>query len=356
MSKSLSILFGGVAFTFAIAASAAPNDSSYNNDPALWQQFKAKQGIAELDAEINKRATPLPPTAPLIAPIATPRIPVLVSTPVSAPTAIPEPVVVVQNGHELKDCPILCPDMVVISPGKFLRGSPATEEGRNANEGPQHEITIAYSFAIGKSHITRAEWERCVADEKCPVRTNNDKLLADYPVIGVSWNDAQRYIVWLNKKTGKNYRLLSESEWEFVARAGSHTAYWWGDDFDKSKFPKPLNGNKIMVRESIPANPWGVPDMIGNVPEWVQDCWHDSFVYQSAYDAPPFDGSAWITSVCSQRVVRGAPFNAKREEMRSANRNKQSAGYSGLNFANFNGTNLGFRISRTIAPVEVNVR
>lgn len=210
-----------------------------------------------------------------------------------------------ETGDTFRDCPE-CPEMTVIRAGSFSMGSPETEQGRYDNEGPAHLVSVP-TFAIGKYELTFDEWDACVVDNGCkhlPVRNQTDR--GRYPVADVSWADAKSYISWLGRRTGKRYRLPSEAEWEFAARAGTKGSF----PFEIPKGPWSYR-NEIgpglahvdaawsAVVGSYPQNRWGLHDMIGNVSEWVEDCWHGS------YDRAPSDGSAWVGKNCYHRVVRG---------------------------------------------------
>ena len=133
------------------------------------------------------------------------------------------------SGESFRDCPD-CPEMVVAPAGSFAMGSPETEPDRMAQEGPQHRVTFAEPFAVGRFAVTFAEWDACAADGGCGGYKPGDQGWGrgNRPVINVDWNDAKAYVQWLSKKTGKPYRLLSEAEREYVARAGTATPFWWG--------------------------------------------------------------------------------------------------------------------------------
>ena len=185
---------------------------------------------------------------------------------------------------EFQDC-AACPPMVVVQPGKFDMGSPASEKGRSSNEGPVHSVQIDYPFAVGKHEVTFNEWDACVADGGCRQYKAKDYGLGrgNRPVIDVTWIHAKAYADWLSKKTGKTYRLLSEAEWEYAARAGSKTTYWWGStashefaNYGKDK----CCGSEVRGRDqwemtspvgAFPPNAFGIHDMLGNVWEWVED-------------------------------------------------------------------------------------
>jgi formylglycine-generating enzyme required for sulfatase activity len=136
-------------------------------------------------------------------------------------------------GDSFRECAKDCPKMVVVPAGAFLMGSPATEKGRYPNEGPQHEVTIAKQFAVSKFEVTWDDWDACVKYGDCPPVNDSGFGRGTRPVINVSWDDAQQYAAWLSMMTGRPYRLLTEAEWEYAARAGSTTAYFWGDEIGK---------------------------------------------------------------------------------------------------------------------------
>jgi formylglycine-generating enzyme required for sulfatase activity len=132
-------------------------------------------------------------------------------------------------GSDFKECAKGCPGMIVIPAGKFVMGAPKNESDRNASEGPPHEVTIAKPFAVSKFEVTFEEWDACAAAAACP-RVPDSWGRGEMPVINVSWVDVKRYVTWLSQLTGKHYRLLTEAEWEYAARAGSNTRYSWGND------------------------------------------------------------------------------------------------------------------------------
>jgi hypothetical protein len=140
-----------------------------------------------------------------------------------------EKAITAESGSEFKECASGCPVMIVIPAGKFTMGSPESEPGRLASEGPQHEVTIAEPFAVSKFEVSFQEWDACVAAGQCP-RVPDQWGRGPMPAINVSWRDAKEYVAWLSQLTGKEYRLLTEAEWEYAARAGAMTRYSWGDD------------------------------------------------------------------------------------------------------------------------------
>jgi formylglycine-generating enzyme required for sulfatase activity len=145
-------------------------------------------------------------------------------------------------GSDFKECTSGCPVMIVIPAGKFIMGSSENEPDREASEGPQHEVTVAKPFAVSKFEVTFEEWDACVAAAACP-RVPDHWGRGEMPVINVSWGDAKQYVGWLSQLTGKEYRLLTEAEWEYAARAGANTRYSWGDD--------PRRGNAIATAAAV---------------------------------------------------------------------------------------------------------
>jgi formylglycine-generating enzyme required for sulfatase activity len=249
-----------------------------------------------------------------------------------------------------------CPEMIVVPAGKFMMGSPTSEAGRSANEGPQHTVTFARQFAVGQFTVTFNEWDACVADGGCNGYRPSDEGWGRgrLPVINVSWLDAKAYVAWLAKKTGKSYRLLSEAEQEYVTRAGTTTPFWWGDliSVSQANYDGTLtygNGTAGIFRDrTVPVdmfdpNPWGLYQVHGNVWEWTQDCAHDS------YDGAPTDGSAWTGSDCSFRVIRGGCW-VSLPQARSASRGGQFSDSRGRHSAIVRGYDFGFRVGRTLLP------
>lgn len=219
-----------------------------------------------------------------------------------------------------KDC-AHCPEMVVIPAGSFTMGADkATTKGAKAYEGPPHEVTIR-RFAIGRYEVTFAEWDACVAAKGCPYRPNDRGWgRGRRPVINVSWHDANRYLRWLARTTGKPYRLPSEAEWEYAARAGTTTGYWWGDALGRRRANCLVCGGRWGGRRTAPVgrfrpNPFGLYDVLGNAWEWVADCWHDG------YAGAPADGRAWVAGGnCGLRVLRGGSWLSLARSLRVTHR------------------------------------
>ncbi|NQV98856.1 MAG: SUMF1/EgtB/PvdO family nonheme iron enzyme [Rhodospirillales bacterium] len=217
-----------------------------------------------------------------------------------------------------------CPSMVVVPSGSFTMGSPEDEIGRHPKEieGPTHLVTVPRAFAVGQFEITFREWDACYAAGGCAQNPQDRGWgRGNRPVMYVSWFDIQQYLQWISNVTGQDYRLLTESEWEFVARAGSSSAYWWGNKVGVDKANclgcgENFNGAMTVPTGSMVQNPFGLYDVHGNVYEWVQDCWNGS------YAGAPNDGSAWINGDCSLRVLRGGAWGKEPINIRSARRIK----------------------------------
>jgi len=249
-------------------------------------------------------------------------------------------------GQTFRDC-AECPEMVVVPAGSFIMGSPESEPYRLLTEGPQHQVTIPHPFAVGKYEVTFDEWDACVRGGGC---SHNAKDPFGWgrgrrPVIDVSWNDAKEYTAWLSRKTGKTYRLLSEAEWEYAARAGTTTAFAFGDritmrqanygtDITYAGKPTPVGQGKTVEVGSYQPNAFGLYDMHGNALEWTEDCWNDR------YNGAPMDGSAWTAGECSQRVLRGGSWDEDLWLLRSAWRTTLSSADRG--------TFVGLRVAKTI--------
>ncbi len=260
-------------------------------------------------------------------------------------------------GDTFRDCDV-CPVMVVVSEGKFTMGTPVSEPKSENRERPRHDVTISRRFAMGIFEITFDEWDACVEAKGCNNYLPDDERWGrgKRPVIYVNWHDADAYVEWLSQVTGEDYRLPSEAEWEFSARAGTATAYSFGNDegdlclfansadaslnAGKDEGYLPLDCNDGFGTETAPVgsfkpNPYGIYDVHGNVWEWVADCWNDT------YAGAPSDGSAWTEGSCNQRVLRSASWvDARGGSLRS--------GHRGRIDVSMRSNNLGFRVARTI--------
>jgi formylglycine-generating enzyme required for sulfatase activity len=234
-----------------------------------------------------------------------------------------------------------CPEMVVVPAGAFTMGSPTSEPERNDGE-TLVAVKIAKPFAVGEFAVTFAEWDACVIEGGCDGYRPSDEDWGrvNHPVINVSWDDARKYVAWVNSKTGKTYRLLSESEREYVTRAGSTTPFWWGSSITPKQANYDDRGfesrHKTMPVDSFAANPWGLYNVHGNVWEWTQDCWNDS------NDRNPGDGSASSSGDCSRHALRGGSWVSYAAGLRAASR----VWYA----VNYRGSRNGFRVARTLTP------
>jgi formylglycine-generating enzyme required for sulfatase activity len=234
-----------------------------------------------------------------------------------------------------------CPEMVVVPAGEFMMGSPENEKDHSDDEGPRHAVKIAKRFAVSKFEITFDQWDTCVTKGECTLSGAGGSTWGRgrQPAINVSWEDAQQFVRWLSKLTGREYRLLSEAEWEYAARAGTATPYSFeGDETvlgEYAWYDKNSEYQAHPVGERKP-NAFGLFDVHGNVWEWVEDCYHDS------YKGAPTDGSAWTEGDCSRRMVRGGSWVWAPQGVRSASR----AGYASLIRRSY----AGFRVGRTLNP------
>ncbi len=286
----------------------------------------------------------------------------------------PPPVDATAPGSVFRDCPT-CPEMVVVPEGEFLMGSDRRDDESDDNERPRHRVTLG-GFALGVHEVTRDEYEAFVAatgrgsGDRCAAFDAEDRRwewrseaswrspgypqAGDHPVVCVNWEDAQAYVRWLSAETGEQYRLPSESEWEYAARAGTTTRRHWGDDADdgcayangadrtaKRRFDNWTVADctdGVVWTSPVGAyepNAFGLHDTLGNVWEWVEDCWHDD------YDGAPRDGSAWTRGGdCGRRVLRGGSWNLYPRDLRSAYRLRYDA--------ESRYTNNGFRVARTL--------
>jgi formylglycine-generating enzyme required for sulfatase activity/DNA-binding winged helix-turn-helix (wHTH) protein len=243
-------------------------------------------------------------------------------------------------GAAFRECAADCPEMVVLPSGQFLMGSAASEQHHYKAEEPQHIVTIAKTFAVGKFPVTFTDWDACATYGDCARGIPDDgNGRGRIPVVNVNWQDAQRYVAWLSRITGKTYRLLSEAEFEYAARAGTQTAYYWGNDVGKGNAVCADCGSawdrkQLTLVGSFPPNPFGLYDMAGNVREWVEDCLHDNYV------GAPDNGSAWTAPDCKTHVLRGGAWLGSHVALRSAFRIQISNGDRN--------TTIGFRVARTL--------
>jgi formylglycine-generating enzyme required for sulfatase activity len=242
-------------------------------------------------------------------------------------------------GSDFKEC-ALCPTMVVVPKGRYRMGSenhPRIER----REQPAHDVTIGPTLAVGKFEITFDEWDACASYGDCRKNVGAQTWgRGQRPVINVSWRDAQSYIGWLSRMTGKKYRLLSEAEWEYAARGGKGaTWFWFGNDegpLAKHAWFETNAEQQTHPVGQLAANPFGLHDMYGNVYEWTDDCFNVN------YEGAPEDGTAWLAGNCTRRVVRGGSWLYGARILRSANRDWQAYDKGA--------DHIGFRIARNLGP------
>jgi formylglycine-generating enzyme required for sulfatase activity len=275
-----------------------------------------------------------------------------------------------QTNREFQECSD-CPQMVAIPAGTFRMGSPAAEQGRFDSEGPQHLVSLR-AFALGKYDVTTGQfliflrdtryqpapcdpilglgWKTTIQGLAYPPGETDPPL---EPASCLNWNDAQAYITWLNgkvrdlpsaaKQHGGPYRLPSEAEWEYAARAGTTTSRWWGDAIGTDKAN--CNGcgsqwdNRLIAPVgSFGPNPFGLDDMLGNIWQWVEDCWNENYV------GAPTNGSAWLAGDCKKRVMRGGSWSNMPVFIRSATRSRGNVAGGDFDYSSY----AGFRVARTL--------
>ena len=249
-------------------------------------------------------------------------------------------------GERFRDCSV-CPEMVVVPGGDFVMGSPSQEVGRTQHESPQHKVLVPKSFAIALYETKISEWKSCVSEGACDLgghaqseggsKVGWREWKRTHPAVEISWDDSKKYVAWLTSKTAFEYRLPTEAEWEHAARGGTTEARFW-DKLEgmACEFANLAGQNSCSdgYEEGAPvgsyrANAFGLYDMLGNVAEWVEDCWYES------YDGAPTDGrartrvpdmasdgSADLYSVgdCNEKVYRGGDWHSALHEARSASR------------------------------------
>jgi len=246
-------------------------------------------------------------------------------------------------GDPFQEC-TECPEMIVVQAGNFMMGS---SDGKGGSEQPQHSVTFAKRFAVSKYELTFAEWDACAVQGRCTTRVTDSGFgRGRQPVINVSWSEAKEYVAWLSKITGKSYRLLSDAEYEYAARAGTQTVYPWGNDINANGTAmancagcgSKWDGRQPAQVGSFAPNEFGLYDMAGNVSEWTEDCFHEN------YEGAPTDGSPWVEGgvSCDRRVIRGGGWFFSPDFLRSAS----SYWYPSEDRYDF----LGFRIARTLTP------
>ena len=269
--------------------------------------------------------------------------------------------------HEFRDC-AECPEMVTIPAGRFVMGSAAGEHGRFDAEGPRHPVAVR-SFALGKHDVTNEEfliflretgYQPAPCDPMLGVAWRSPGRGIAYPPVEsepprwpafcLNWFDAKAYIAWLNAKlrgaergADGPYRLPSEAEWEYAARAGRAAARWWGEaigvgNANCNGCGSKWDGHEVAPVGSFAANPFGPYDVLGNLWQWTEDCWNES------YAGAPADGTAWTTGDCGKRVLRGGSWSNLPEFVRSAARSRADAAGRDIDYSSY----AGFRVARTL--------
>jgi formylglycine-generating enzyme required for sulfatase activity len=264
------------------------------------------------DRMASRRENPTPPSH--VTPSAQNAPPGQAGSRAEALNAVPSPVARSLRSNDFRDCDT-CPVMVMLPAGSFSMGSNA-----DPSERPLHSVHIG-PFAIGKFELTRTEWDTCVTEGGCHYKPAQAEPAPErQPMTNLSWDDAAQYVQWLAKRTSKPYRLPSEAEWEYAARAGTSARYSWGDQVGVGKAScngcgGPRDSLHPPAIATYASNPWGLDDMHGGVAEWVEDCWH------SNYQGTPTDGSAWHTPSCPKHVLRGGSWNNPPADITSSSRN-----------------------------------
>jgi formylglycine-generating enzyme required for sulfatase activity len=276
----------------AVLAARAPPPA-----PAATAQTEPPRRVAEAQAGSNASAPRSPPAVAALVP----------------PRPAPEPA-----ATTFKDCDS-CPTMVRIPAGSFLMGLASGDQ----SAGPQHRVTIR-AFAIGQHPVTVAEWKACVADGGCSFTPRMTSPQDRTPVYNISWDDAQMFLRWISQKTGKSYRLPTEAEWEYAARANTASRYWWGDNAGSSLANCSDCGGRQDARTPLPvgsfkANAFGLHDVHGGVAQWMADCWAPNYAHA------PADGSAYDVRNCQKRVLRGGSFRNERTDITAFARNNYDA-------------------------------
>jgi formylglycine-generating enzyme required for sulfatase activity/class 3 adenylate cyclase len=310
LSLTLLVIAGGVLWYMLLQPRGKVGDQASTSVSPPAEQPKAPT----LPAPAVKQAAPQPPPAPAVAPIPQqaapqPQLPPAAKQaaplPQSASPAAPATAPKMQPAPSVRE-----PEMTALRGGSFAMGG-----NEELSEKPVHQVTIK-PFAISKFPVSVREWNECAAAKACGfVATGKD----DAPITNVSWSDAKQYVGWLAEATRKAYRLPTEAEWEYAARGGTQTKFWWGDQFQsgmancKNCADIPAAEQPIKVG-SLKPNPFGLHDMGGGVDQWVEDCWHKN------YQGAPLDGSAWVERECASHVLRSGSWKNDARSVRPSNR------------------------------------
>ena len=334
---------------FELAFWNSIKDSSHASDYEAYLKAYPKGRFAALAqarmARLRAPAAPgtaAPPAAPPSASTSPPAAPAASTTkartpparPAAAGAAPPAATATANSGAELRDCQS-CPMLVSLPAGSFTMGSNSSDP----SEKPAHQVAITAPFAIGKFEVTVQQWNACVTANGCQKVVQATNANPSAPVRDVSWDDAQQYVKWLSMLSGEAYRLPTEAEWEYAARGGAATAYWWGDKMAAGKANckdcgPPWSDKAPANAGSFVPNGFGLYDTSGSVWEWVADCWHNNFK-----DAPA-DGRAWDEPGCRVRVIRGGSWREGTPYMVASTRFKYDA--------SVRQAQNGFRVARSV--------
>lgn len=318
----------------AILVFAAPGEGADAKVKEIpFEKPKVEKPVVADPSSPDFPSLPAPPKAPTITPVKP-----VSSTNKDRPP--PTEAETLKPGRVFRDCPE-CPALVVIPAGVYVMGL----NGRKKTQKPAHRVNISKPFALGRFETKFSEWQACIDDGGCQRSPDDHKWgRKSRPVINVTYYDAQEYLSWISKKTGKTYRLASEAEWEYAHRGGTTTEWWWGDKVGKNKAnckdckskwsdggTRPHGSAPV---GSFPPNPFGLYDTTANVFEWVKDCWNKT------HKGAPLNGSARMEGNCRYRVIRGGSFYYYSKVGKSA--------YRAKNPPNVKSYWLGFRVLREI--------
>jgi len=310
LSLTLLIIAGGVLWYMLLQPYGKVGDQASTSVSPPAEQPRAPT----LPAPAVKQTAPQPPPAPAPAPAQQQAAP----QPQPPPAAkqgepLPQsasPVAPATSPKTPPASPVREPEMSTLRGGQFAMGG-----NEEISEKPVHQVTIK-PFAIGKFPVSVREWNECAAAKACGFTASGKD---EAPITNVSWSDARQYVAWLAEATRKPYRLPTEAEWEYAARGGTQTRYWWGDQFQPG-MANCKNCTDIAATEqptkvgSSRPNPFGLYDMGGGVDQWVEDCWHKN------YQGAPADGSAWVESECASHVIRSGSWKNDARYARPSNR------------------------------------
>jgi formylglycine-generating enzyme required for sulfatase activity len=288
----------------------------------------------------SSRVRPMPAAEAPQAPVAAPRQ--FFATKGVEPLT-PEIEQALKPKDSFKECEA-CPEMVVVPKGSFIMGTPLSEVDRYKGEDPLHQVTLARPFAVGRFTISFDEWDACLAAGGCEGNEGDDKFgRGRMPAQGISFDAAKSYLAWLSRKVGRTYRLPSESEREYFTRAGTTTAFWFGDIISSMNAsytagtpyghgPRGVDAKGPAVVDSYAPNPFGIYQVNGNVMEWTEDCFNKRYTEDT-----PTDGAPWLEGDCTKHMLRGGLWNWSADKSRSGYRDDS-----------YFGSGNSFRVVRTL--------